>query len=643
MTQPLLPDRNRRLQYLRGLADQNWGVPTGFGGRTCFHAIPPLELEKCELDPGFFDWSWIDYSLELLRHRRDCQDFSMVGLLRILLRYPHSRLLTEAQRDEIVSVLTAAKFSQEDPGEDSCCWLTENHQIQYLSSEYLTGQLFPEKHFATTGNTGSWHMQRARTPLLHWLSWRFRFSFSEWNSSCYSDEDAAALLNLAEFCGDPAIRQQAATVLSLLVFHLSLNSLGTIPAGSRGRAYLEDQLFPGASPVGVLLQLIWGADTETSKPAPGLAATLLAAGDFSFSRALIQVGCQKHLELENKERHGLDPEEANLHGIDPGDVTNFPLFAGAGLEHHHLVAEARRAHYRDIERWPGYFYSSDFYRRCKEQGLDFDPHALPHACSRAEVYSFQTPHYHLGCAQSYRPGSPGYQQFIWCATLGVDTVVFTTNPAPPDVPYGRPGPWVGHGVLPKVVQYRNVLVAMHRVRPCPIYDQPPWFREDRVHAFFPRCRFDEIVDRAGWCLARKGDAFIALKPVSAQSPVWKPAAELSERLGSDLPYEWDVADTDVTWICEMGCTQAHENFAAFVAQICQARMEGGIEHLRYHSPSTGVLETGWDRSLFVDGEEIVISGYPRFANPFCHAPFDSEVVSIHAGADEVEELKIINP
>ena len=61
----------------------------------------------------------------------------------------------------------------------------------------------------------------------------------------------------------------------------------------------------------------------------------------------------------------------------------------------------------------------------------------------------------------------------------------------PDIPYGRPAPWVGNGVLPQVVQHRNVLIALHRVRPVPIYDQPPWYGEERVHAYVPRGAFAE--------------------------------------------------------------------------------------------------------------------------------------------------------
>jgi hypothetical protein len=624
-----IPSPERRLSYLVRLSRHDWGIPEGFGGRTCFQVIPSLEIERGGGEPGIFRWEWIDHSLDLIRQRKDCQDFAMVGLVRILFRYLDSCLLFGERRETVARVLRAAKFSENDPGEDSCCWLTENHQIQYLSSEYLAGQLFAQHVFQNTGKPGSWHRDRARDPLLRWLDWRFRFSFSEWNSSCYYDEDVAALLNLAEFADDEIIRLKASGVFQLLLFHVVVNSHGTIPAGSRGRAYLDDQIFPERSPMALLLKLIWGAVDEPCGASLGLAAVSLAAGGFSLSPVFFDIGAHPVSEYENRERHGLDPEEAAAFGVNPENLEDFPFFCGSGVDQHHLVAGTRVRYHEGKEKWPGYFYSHEFFGRCKAEGRPFDTRAIPYACTRAEVYSFRTPHYVLGCAQAYRPGAPGYQQFIWSATLGDRAVVFTTNPAPADVPYGRPGPWVGNGVLPKVVQHRNVLIAMHRVRPCPIYDQPPWYREDRVHAYFPRGLFDEVVDRGGWCFGRKDGGYIALRSLS--TALWLPPGDLADKLETDQPYEWEVRSTDVVWICEMGSESTHGTFSAFVDRIVSARVGGDVDHVTFESPSLGGVSTGWDRGLFVAGKDIPIKDYPRFANPYCQAVFGAEAFDICAG------------
>jgi hypothetical protein len=618
-TQNACPAPARRRAYLRGLAQRDWGTPAGFGGRTCFQAIPPLELERCGEAPGVFRWEWIDYSLELLRRRRDCQDFAMVGLLRMLCRYADSALLTGERRAAIRAALLGAKFAEQDPGEDTCCWHTENHQVQYRSSEFLAGQLFAEATFSVTGRTGAWHRDRARGYLMRWLDWRTRFSFSEWNSSCYYDEDAAALLNLAEFAGDAELRRQALEVLQLLALHVALNSLHGIPGGSQGRAYIEQQIAPGLSPMATLAHLCW-SDAVPPPSRLDLAAVSLAAGDVSVHPAVAAIGRADPDELENRERHGLDAAEGAAFDVHPDRQENYLFFAGAGQEHHPLVVEARYRHHGGHEKWPGFFCDRDYYARCRERGEPFDAEALPHAMGHADLYTFRTPDYMLGCAQDYRPGRPGYQQFIWCATLGPHTTVFSTNPAPADVPYGRPGPWVGNGVLPKAVQHRNVLICLHRVRPCPIYDQPPWFREDRIHAWFPRGAFDELIEDGGWCCARKGDAYVGLRPVGAAA--WAtPDPAMSARLGNSQPYEWVIDGTDGAWICELGAARSHGAFAAFARGLAQARVEGDTTALRYDSPSLGRVETGWERGLTVNGRVIAIHDYPRFANPYCEAPF----------------------
>ncbi len=624
MTSPSGNDERLRA-YLRQLAVRDWGAPSGFAGRTCFQAIPALELERQGAPAGDFRWEWIDFSLELLRRRKDCQDFAMVGLLRMLCRYRDSRLLTPDHRAAIETALLAAKYAEQDPGEDTCCWHTENHQVQYASSELLVGQLFPDTVFPNTGRIGAWHRERAREALYLWLDWRLRFSFSEWNSSCYYDEDGAALLNLAEYAEDPELCRQSKAVLDQLAFHVALNSWRGLTGASQGRTYLEQQIAPDETPMATLAQVCWG-----DEPVPGrlsLATVLLAAGDVRLPPGVLAVGRGCDEEMENRERHGLDAEGGPAFGVYPDRQRDCPFFMGAGQEHHHLVVGARYALRSGQEKWPGYFVDHDYYARCKGRGEAFDTWALPHALGQADLYTFRTPDYMLGCAQDYHPGAPGYQQFIWCATLGRRAVVFTTNPAPANVPYGRPGPWVGNGVLPKVVQYRNVLIALHRVRPCPIYDQPPWFRQDRVHAWFPRGAFDAVVERKGWCFGRKGDAYVALRPDKPAE--WlAPDPALSARVGANEPYEWNVGDIDVAWVCELGARRTHGDFATFVGRISAARVEGNLDGLVYESPSLGRVETGWQRGLTVAGQPIATRDYPRFDNPYCQAPFGPRAPSI---------------
>jgi hypothetical protein len=611
-----MTDTNRLALYLRSLADHDWGKPTGFAGRTCFQCIPALELERRGVAPGHFRDEWIDHSLTLLHERNDCQDFSMVALVRMLHRYPDSPLLAP-RRGIIEAALLAAKYDEGDPGEDTCCWLTENHQVQYASSELLAGQLWPDTIFRCTGRKGAWHRERAETKLRSWLDWRLRFSFSEWNSSCYYDEDLAALLNLVEFAEDESIRESAKAVTTLLALNVAGNSWHGMTGASQGRAYLTDQIAPDATPMATLAQVCWAEGDVPARLSTG--TLLLAVGDWRLPEQVSAIG--RAPELERCERHSLDADEGESFEVDPSSADNLPFFLGAGQSSHHLVVETRSAATGGREKWPGHWVDRDWYRRCKAEGRDFDTWCLPHALGRAELYTFRRPEFMLGCAQNYHPGAPGYQQFIWSASLGRRAVVFTTNPCPPDCPYGRPGPWVGNGVLPQVVQHRNVLIALHRVRPVPIYDQPPWYGEERVHAYVPRGAFAEWCERDGWFFGRgEHGGYIGLRPTVPAA--WRPPEPaISKVLGSDEPYEWNVDATDVAWICELGGERTHGAFDAFVAALAAARVDGDVDRLTYHSPSLGLVETGWGHGLRVAGQEVAISGYPLIGDAHVNVPF----------------------
>ncbi len=608
-----MTDTNRLALYLRSLADHDWGEPTGFAGRTCFQCIPALELERRAEDSGFFRDAWIDHSLMLLHERRDCQDFSMVALVRMLHRYPDSPLLAP-RRGIIEEALLGAKYDEGDPGKDTCCWLTENHQVQYASSELLAGQLWPDRTFACTGQDGAWHRERAEKKLRRWLDWRLRFSFSEWNSSCYYDEDLAAVLNLVELADDQELRTAAERVATLLVLHVAGNSWRGLTGASQGRAYLNDQIAPDQTPMAILAQVCWGEGEVPQRLSLG--TLLLAAGEWHLPESVVRVGRAEKLEC--RERHSLDADEAAAHGVDPSSPDDVPFFLGAGQGSHHLVVETRATITDGREKWPGYWCDRDWYRRCRAEGRSFDPWCLPHALGRAELYTFRTPEFMLGCAQDYHPGAPGYQQFIWSAILGRRAVVFTTNPCPPDIPCGRPGPWVGNGVLPQVVQHRNVLIALHRVHRVPIYDQPPWYGEERVHAYVPRGAFAKWRERDGWFFGRgEHGGYIGLRPTLPAA--WlPPEPAIAKIIGSNEPYEWNVDATDVAWICELGCERTHGCFDDFVADLAAARIEGGVDRLSYISPSLGLVETVWGRGLRVAGQEIPLRGYPFAGDLLAH-------------------------
>ena len=159
---------------------------------------------------------------EFIDARKDCSDFALHSLIRLLYQFPC--IPGEALTARVRETMLDFKYWPDEPGVDSLCTWSENHQILYASGAYLVGQMFPDETFTNSGETGSHKMAVARPRILRWLDLRFRTGFSEWLSNVYYDEDLIALLSLVDFCNDEEIHQRATMVIDLILFDIALNS-----------------------------------------------------------------------------------------------------------------------------------------------------------------------------------------------------------------------------------------------------------------------------------------------------------------------------------------------------------------------------------------------------------------------------------
>ena len=71
----------------------------------------------------------------------------MPGIVRMLYQFRESRLLDRKLVARAERALLSFKYWPDEPGIDSMCTWTENHQIMFAANEYLAGQLFPERAF----------------------------------------------------------------------------------------------------------------------------------------------------------------------------------------------------------------------------------------------------------------------------------------------------------------------------------------------------------------------------------------------------------------------------------------------------------------------------------------------------------------
>lgn len=250
-------------------------------------------------------------------------------------------------------------------------------------------------------------------------------------------------------------------------------------------------------------------------------------------------------------------------------------------------------------------YTEDrYYKQCEKEGRE------PQSCraitymSRVNKITRKTPHYLLSCAQDFRKGERGFQQHIWQASLGPEAIVCTNHPGTLGERDNRPDLWAGNAIMPRAVQHGDSLIC--------IYDIWDPNVHQFTHAYFPKNKFDEVIEIDGWIIGSKNGGYVAI--YSQNGYHW------SQRSGyEDL--EAICASTQNIWICQMGSKEDYGEFKAFAARVVKAEIKFDKLNVRYELRENHVLEFGWEGAPRFNGAEILIRGYGRFDNPFCKSEY----------------------
>ena len=119
---------------------------------------------------------------------------------------------------------------------------SENHQIGWMAAQYLMGHAFAQRDelskllFFPSKLTGAELRAVARERVLHWLDYRIRFGFSEFNSDTYGPIAYEALITLSVLSPDEDIRTAAKGVQTLMEFDHIMASLGDRLCTARGKS-----------------------------------------------------------------------------------------------------------------------------------------------------------------------------------------------------------------------------------------------------------------------------------------------------------------------------------------------------------------------------------------------------------------------
>lgn len=617
--------------------------PGNFQG--AYVELAKLEVNKaCGCRRYEIDYSSMDRGLERIRLRMDCADFVIPAFVRILLEFGTSKELEETYVRRIEDTLLGFKYWLDEPGDITGCYFTENHQILFHSAEYLTGLLFPDRVFSNNNKSGAWHREHAVTFIRRWLSWRSRFGFAEWLSQGYYAEDLLALAGLAHYAKEEDIRVKSKLLMDLLMFDLACNSFHGHLGGTHGRAYTKPLTNPGYESVGPVMKLAWDeGDMEQEVSSCGI---LLASYGYHCPQAIRETA-RVTGEWIHKQRVSMEVKDAKSYGIDPSDFDNIMFFWGMQTYSDREVID------HSLKVFPIYNWMYNRMYAYKERYELLDKAGLPApetpdftAMTQADIYTYRTEDYMLGCVQDYRKGRRGFQQHVWTASLGGKALVFTNVPGSFDYNC-RPNQFAGNLFLPRAVINKNVVLCIYRI-------DADFIDFQYTHAYFPQDEFDEVKEAYGWVFGKKNRAYIALR--SMRPAKWEPVNPEFYRYVS--PGDWEKKATDArpfeysaqghanVWAAEMGSEKENGSFEQFICQFEHAELTGDTFRCTYLSPSQGRMEFGWLMPFKIEGREIDIHDYPRYENAACYAEFDGGKVEIkkngHFTCLDFENLRYVD-
>jgi len=248
-----------------------------------------------------------------LQNRYDCADFYAIELLALLYRYANTPPLLPADQTSIETTFRDFKFWIDEPGLDGMCYFTENHQILFHVTAYLTGQLYPDWIFSNSGWSGKTQMERNRPRIEAWILRRLRGGFSEWDSNAYMALDAFAMLALVEFAAEPRLQELAATLLHKIFFMVACQSFRGVLGSTHGRCYVEGLKCARFENTSSLGRIGWGMGIFNGETrATGL---LALARRYRLPEVIQKIGADVDTELLTRARsYGEFIPESDMHG-----------------------------------------------------------------------------------------------------------------------------------------------------------------------------------------------------------------------------------------------------------------------------------------------------------------------------------------
>jgi hypothetical protein len=239
-------------------------------------------------------------------------------------------------------------------------------------------------------------------------------------------------------------------------------------------------------------------------------------------------------------------------------------------------------------------------------------HHEPEDGESFDAVAYKTPDTMLAAAPDYWPGTPGDAEHVWQATLGPGATVFVNHPGTASLSNAhRPNLWRGNGVLPRVAQWHDALIALYRV------PEDDWM--GYTHAYFPIHAFDAYEIHERWAFAQKGEGYLALT-----------AAEGFELIttGPTADRELRSYGAENVWLCQMGRASQDGDFAAFRRKVQALPITFEGLAVTWTTLRDDDLALGWDGPFRRNGEAVELRTDHHIENAYSVTPFPARRMEI---------------
>jgi len=243
---------------------------------------------------------------DFIAARKDCADFGIQGLLRIMYWEREHRRLSPQINALMKDTVLGFKYWVDEPGDTVMYMGSENHRFLFHVAEWMAGQLFPTEEFTNSRMRGLYHATKGRTYITEWLRQRGRFGFDEWHSNSYFPVNIAPLLNVYDFAiyEDAKLKQMAGAVLDYMFFILAADTYQGIFGTTHGRSYGINLKYPDYEGTSATCWELFGTGSLT-RATSGMAQVSLATSSYMLPRILSDIATDHTAVVEAKIRQGI--------------------------------------------------------------------------------------------------------------------------------------------------------------------------------------------------------------------------------------------------------------------------------------------------------------------------------------------------